>query len=57
MLQNEYLFAKVGVDAAENEPPKVSIELGVPTKSRTSQVSKSVVTKSEVKQAKQLFCI
>ena len=24
MLQNEYLVAKVGVDAAENEPSKVS---------------------------------
>jgi hypothetical protein len=23
MLQNEYLVAKVGVDTAENEPPKV----------------------------------
>ena len=23
MLQNEYLVAKIGVDPAENEPPKV----------------------------------
>ena len=31
IVKNEYFFAKIGFDIAENEPPRVCVECGIDT--------------------------